>query len=131
MAKNGTEFGELHAVLTTDKGKIRVALLPNEAPLTVANFVNLAQRGYYDGLTFHRVIADFMVQGGDPTSQKRRISGAVLVSRELAARSSQNGSDSPQLTSDVRVLALIAFASPAFRPGLRRPQGCCRASGLR
>ena len=67
MAKNGTEFGELHAVLTTDKGKIRVALLPNEAPLTVANFVNLAQRGYYDGLTFHRVIADFMVQGGDPT----------------------------------------------------------------
>ena len=63
-----TQGDELTAVITTTKGDIRVTLFPEEAPLTVANFVNLVQRGYYDGLTFHRVIADFMIQGGDPTA---------------------------------------------------------------
>ena len=57
----------LTAVMDTDKGEIRIELFPADAPLTVMNFVNLAQRGYYDGLKFHRVIPDFMVQGGDPT----------------------------------------------------------------
>ncbi len=61
------QVNELTAVITTTKGDIQVTLFPAEAPLTVANFVNLAQRGYYDGLKFHRVIADFMIQGGDPT----------------------------------------------------------------
>ncbi|MCI5064220.1 peptidylprolyl isomerase [bacterium] len=50
----------------TSKGDIVLDLTPQETPVTVANFVNLVQRGYYDGLTFHRVIDDFMVQGGDP-----------------------------------------------------------------
>lgn len=67
MTENACNFGDLMAVLNTAKGDIRVTLFPNEAPLTVANFVNLVARGYYDGLTFHRVIPDFMVQGGDPT----------------------------------------------------------------
>ncbi len=58
---------ELSAVIKTDKGDIRIDLYPNEAPVTVASFANLAQRGYYNGLTFHRVISDFMIQGGDPT----------------------------------------------------------------
>ena len=61
------QANELTAVITTTKGDIHVTLFPAEAPLTVANFVNLAQRGYYDGLKFHRVIANFMIQGGDPT----------------------------------------------------------------
>ena len=56
----------LIANFDTDRGPIRVELAADKAPLTVANFVNLAQRGYYDGLKFHRVIADFMVQGGCP-----------------------------------------------------------------
>ncbi|MFQ5501773.1 MAG: peptidylprolyl isomerase [Phycisphaerae bacterium] len=59
--------GALHATIKTDKGDIRLVLHPDEAPLTVMNFVNLAQRGFYDGLKFHRVIANFMIQGGDPT----------------------------------------------------------------
>ena len=66
----GTE-NDLTAVITTAKGDIRITLFPNDAPLTVANFVNLIQRGYYNGLTFHRVIADFMIQGGDPTGTGR------------------------------------------------------------
>jgi peptidyl-prolyl cis-trans isomerase B (cyclophilin B) len=56
----------LHALFDTDRGPIKLELYPDKAPLTVANFVNLARRGYYDGLYFHRVIADFMVQGGCP-----------------------------------------------------------------
>lgn len=56
----------LNAIFDTDRGPIRVELYPDEAPLTVANFVNLAKRGFYDGLNFHRVIPDFMIQGGCP-----------------------------------------------------------------
>ena len=56
----------LTATFDTDRGPIRIQLEPEKAPLTVANFANLAQRGFYDGLSFHRVINDFMVQGGCP-----------------------------------------------------------------
>jgi peptidyl-prolyl cis-trans isomerase B (cyclophilin B) len=56
----------LYANFETDRGPVRVELYPEKAPLTVANFVNLAKRGFYDGLNFHRVIKDFMVQGGCP-----------------------------------------------------------------
>ena len=57
---------ELIANFTTSRGTIKVRLHADQAPLTVANFVNLAQRGYYDELNFHRVIPDFMIQGGCP-----------------------------------------------------------------
>ena len=56
----------LHALFDTDRGQIKVELFDEKAPLTVANFVNLARRGFYDGLNFHRVIPDFMIQGGCP-----------------------------------------------------------------
>lgn len=59
-------MSDLTAVLTTDRGTIRLKLFADIAPLTVANFVNLIQRGYYNGLKFHRVIPDFMIQGGCP-----------------------------------------------------------------
>ena len=52
---------------TTNKGEININLLPKKSPVTVASFVNLVKHGYYDGLKFHRVIEDFMAQGGDPT----------------------------------------------------------------
>jgi peptidyl-prolyl cis-trans isomerase B (cyclophilin B) len=57
---------EVNAVVRTSKGDIKLRLFADKAPATVANFVNLAKRGYYDGLAFHRVIPDFMVQGGCP-----------------------------------------------------------------
>ena len=59
-------MGSIRAMIQTSRGTINVDLLPDEAPVTVANFVNLAQRGYYDGLKFHRVIDNFMIQGGCP-----------------------------------------------------------------
>ncbi|WP_374248765.1 peptidylprolyl isomerase [Thermomonas sp.] len=61
----------LIANFDTARGTIRVELAADKAPLTVANFVNLAQRGFYDGLNFHRVINDFMIQGGCPEGSGR------------------------------------------------------------
>lgn len=58
---------DYHAVFATERGPVRVRLFAEEAPETVNNFVFLARDGYFDGTTFHRVIKDFMVQGGDPT----------------------------------------------------------------
>ncbi len=54
------------AVIETDKGNIELTLFEKEAPNTVANFEKLANKGFYDGLTFHRVIPDFVIQGGCP-----------------------------------------------------------------
>jgi peptidyl-prolyl cis-trans isomerase B (cyclophilin B) len=59
------------ANIETSRGTIRVALAADRAPVTVASFVNLARRGFYDGLSFHRVIADFMIQGGCPDGDGR------------------------------------------------------------
>jgi len=55
------------AILKTEKGDIKVQLFADKAPKTVNNFVFLARQGYYDNTTFHRVLKDFMAQGGDPT----------------------------------------------------------------
>jgi len=64
-------MSELQAEFTTNKGTIRINLYADQTPLTSANFVNLVQRGYYDGLSFHRVIENFMVQGGCPEGSGR------------------------------------------------------------
>ena len=59
-------MSELIATFNTSRGPIRTRLHADKTPVTVASFVNLVKRGYYDGLSFHRVIPDFMVQGGCP-----------------------------------------------------------------
>ncbi len=61
----------MKAVIKTNKGPINIKLFDDLAPMTVANFVNLAQRGFYNGLKFHRVIDDFMIQGGCPNGDGR------------------------------------------------------------
>lgn len=67
MCAAGSALAEgLTVKIETNKGPINLELYGDKAPLTVANFVNLAQRGFYNGLKFHRVIPDFMIQGGDP-----------------------------------------------------------------
>jgi len=60
-----------HAVLETDLGEMKIKLFAEKAPITVNNFVFLAKEGYYDNTIFHRVIGNFMVQGGDPTGTGR------------------------------------------------------------
>lgn len=58
---------EMKVKFKTNKGEVNVKLFPEKSPVTVASFVNLVKHGYYNGLKFHRVIEDFMAQGGDPT----------------------------------------------------------------
>ncbi|MBI4498505.1 MAG: peptidylprolyl isomerase [Chloroflexi bacterium] len=58
---------DYYAVLHTNQGNITVHLLPQEAPITVNNFLFLAREGFYDGVTFHRVVRGFVIQAGDPT----------------------------------------------------------------
>ena len=63
--------GEKIAVMQTNMGDIKIRLFPEVAPKAVENFISHAENGYYDGLIFHRVINDFMIQGGDPTGTGR------------------------------------------------------------
>lgn len=66
-AMEGLEY----ATITTEKGEMKIKLLKDEAPIAVANFADLAKKGFYDGLNFHRVIAGFMAQGGCPEGSGR------------------------------------------------------------
>jgi len=59
------------ATIVTEKGTIKFELYEKDAPITTKNFIDLAQKGFYDGLTFHRVIRGFMIQGGDPKGNGR------------------------------------------------------------
>src|SRR3990167_3767511 len=59
----------MQATLTSTKGNITIEFFESDAPNTVANFVKLAKAGFYDGTKFHRVIQDFMIQGGDPLTK--------------------------------------------------------------
>jgi peptidyl-prolyl cis-trans isomerase B (cyclophilin B) len=71
VASGNAAADGLAATIQTSKGKIEVQLQADKTPFTVANFVNLANRGFYDGLVFHRVIQNFMIQGGDPEGSGR------------------------------------------------------------
>ncbi len=66
VSRRLNDVKNMKAVMKTSKGDINLKLFPEDAPLTVASFVHLAQKDFYNGLTFHRVIADFMTQGGCP-----------------------------------------------------------------
>ena len=63
--------GDTIAVMTTNRGVIKIKLFPEQCPKTVENFTTHAKNGYYEGIIFHRVIKDFMIQGGDPTGTGR------------------------------------------------------------
>jgi peptidyl-prolyl cis-trans isomerase A (cyclophilin A) len=58
---------DIRLILKTSRGNIEVTIFASKVPMTAANFLNLAKRGYYNGIKFHRVIPNFMIQGGDPT----------------------------------------------------------------
>lgn len=65
------EKGDLIAIMQTNRGTIKIKLFPEQCPKTVENFTTHAKNGYYEGIIFHRVINDFMIQGGDPTGSGR------------------------------------------------------------
>lgn len=63
--------GDMIATMKTNRGTIKIKLFPEQCPKTVENFATHAKNGYYEGIIFHRVIKDFMIQGGDPTGTGR------------------------------------------------------------
>jgi len=67
ISKGATDMDNKIVVLQTNQGAIEIKLMPEVAPKACENFTKLVEKGYYDGLIFHRVIKDFMIQGGDPT----------------------------------------------------------------
>ena len=95
----------LVAIIDTSKGVIEAELNDRAAPTTVANFINLAIRGFYDGLTFHRVERNFMVQGGDPLGNGSggpgyRFAGEIILKHNqpgiLSMANSGPGTDGSQ-----------------------------------
>lgn len=76
--KTGGKMTERIAVIETVKGTIKCALAEQDAPITTANFIELAQKGFYDGLTFHRVEPRFVIQGGDPKGNGTGGSGKTI-----------------------------------------------------
>jgi peptidyl-prolyl cis-trans isomerase B (cyclophilin B) len=90
VASSASAQSDLIAVINTGRGSMEFVLRPDVAPLTVANFVNLASRGFYDGLNFHRVEAKFMAQGGDPAGNGSGGPGYEFKD-EIALRLNQEG----------------------------------------
>ncbi|MGN0493148.1 MAG: peptidylprolyl isomerase [Acutalibacteraceae bacterium] len=90
-AASGTEkYGTHHAVITVENyGEIKLDLDGDTAPITVKNFVELAKSGFYDGLTFHRIISGFMIQGGDPEGNGTGGSGTTIKG-EFSANGVEN-----------------------------------------
>ncbi len=87
---SGTEGKQLVRIDVEDYGVIEVELDAESAPITVENFVNLVEDGFYDGLTFHRIISGFMVQGGDPSGN-----GTGGSDKNIKGEFSDNGVDNP------------------------------------
>jgi cyclophilin family peptidyl-prolyl cis-trans isomerase len=73
-----TEKSNHTAIIETDKGTIKFLLYEQEAPITTANFIGLAEQGFYNGLTFHRVEPGFVIQGGDPRGNGTGGSGKTI-----------------------------------------------------
>lgn len=69
--KDAAAVQDVRIIISTNKGDIEATIYASKVPMTAANYLNLAKRGYYDNLTFHRVIPDFMIQGGDPQGTGR------------------------------------------------------------
>ena len=67
-----------HVLIETDRGKLTIELLPDVAPKTVARFTELVKKGFYNGLTFHRVVPKFLIQGGDPAGDGTGGSGRTI-----------------------------------------------------
>jgi peptidyl-prolyl cis-trans isomerase B (cyclophilin B) len=77
-ARPESAITDIHATIKTSKGPIKVLVYASKTPVTAANFLNLAKRDYYDGVTFHRVVEDFVIQGGDPSGTGRGGPGYVI-----------------------------------------------------
>ena len=94
------------AIEVQDFGTIELELYPNKAPITVANFEKLVKEGFYDGLTFHRVVKDFMIQGGDPKGD-----GSGGSDKTIKGEFSQNGFTRNDIKHERGVISMARSSS--------------------
>ena len=94
------------AIEVQDFGTIELELYPNKAPITVANFEKLVKEGFYDGLTFHRVVKDFMIQGGDPNGD-----GSGGSDKTIKGEFSQNGFTRNDIKHERGVISMARSSS--------------------
>jgi len=99
-----TDNKQCEVGINTNQGTIRIKLFPEHAPKTIENFLGLAKKGYYDGIIFHRVITEFMIQGGDPTGTGR--GGQSLWGKPFEDECS------PELSFSTRGILAMANAGP-------------------
>lgn len=97
-------MSEKIAVLETNQGNIEIKLMPEIAPLACENFEKLIEKGYYNGVIFHRVIKDFMIQGGDPT-------GTGMGGNSIWGKKFQDECD-PSIKFDKKGILAMANAGP-------------------
>lgn len=102
--ENKTMTSDIFAVIKTNMGTVKIKLFPEQAPMTVENFVGLAKKGYYNGIIFHRIIDNFMIQGGDPTGTGR--GGESLWGKKF------KDEFSPSLVFDKEGILAMANAGP-------------------
>ena len=108
---------EYYANFATEKGPVKIRLFAEEAPETVNNFVFLARDGYFDGTTFHRVIEDFMAQGGDPTGTGMGGPGYTIPTSSIP-NCATTGPASSRWRTPARTPAAPSSSSPTWpRPG--------------
>ncbi|MFC1998818.1 peptidylprolyl isomerase [Chloroflexota bacterium] len=106
------------AVIQTSMGTIQIELYEKRAPITTANFIKLAQDGFYDGLIFHRVIDDFMIQGGDPTGTGTGGSGTTIALEIHPELKHLDGSISMARTNDPNSATSQFFICDGAQTGL-------------
>ena len=94
------------AIEVQDFGTIELELYPNKAPITVANFEKLVKEGFYDGLTFHRIVKDFMIQGGDPKGD-----GSGGSDKTIKGEFSQNGFTRNDIKHERGVISMARSSS--------------------
>ena len=106
---SGYAQGESIVILQTNQGEIEIKLMPDVAPRACENFIGLVKQGYYDGLIFHRVIRNFMLQGGDPTGTGR--GGSSIWSTPIWGKPFQD-EVSPDFKFDRQGLLAMANSGP-------------------
>ena len=117
-----------NATLHTNHGAIEIELFPDDAPKTVENFTKLAGDGFYDGVIFHRVIPDFMIQGGDPTGTGTRRPRLHVRGRVQPATASSAARSRWRTPARTRTAASSSSSPPTRAHGSTASTRCSAAS---
>jgi cyclophilin family peptidyl-prolyl cis-trans isomerase len=118
-----------HAIFDTSLGSFEIELLADESPITVNNFVFLARQGFYDGVIFHRILKEFVIQGGDPTGTGTGGPGYKFAD-ELPPKHSYETGIVAMANSGANTNGSSSLSAPALRPRALMPIPTIPSSGV-